>query len=85
VAQGSAWSLTIETKDALGAWTTTPENPNDLPGVYGPAKPLPQGCSVWGQPGYRITVTAGADGGIAAGNPFPSPIDGTPAATLAAC
>jgi hypothetical protein len=60
-AGGSTWSLVVTTATATH--------------TFGPGNAPPQGCALWA-PGATVTVSGGASGGIAAGNPFPAPADG---------
>jgi hypothetical protein len=60
VARGSAWSLVVTT--SVATYT------------FGPSNAPPQGCGLWA-PGATVTISAGGDSAIAAGNPFPAPAD----------
>lgn len=72
VADGTTWSLTVE----------IPANgdPRDTNGdgklryVFGPANEPEQGCGLFGA-GSTVTTSSGADGRLAAGNPFPGATD----------
>jgi hypothetical protein len=71
-AQGGSWTVTVE----------IPANgdPRDTNGdgklryVFNSANAPEQGCGFFG-PGSAVTTNAGADSGVAAGNPFPGASD----------
>ena len=73
VANGDSWTLVV----AIPTFTGDPRDVNadgTLTYTLGPADGLPQGCGLW-DAGATVTTNAGADSGLAAGNPFPAPAD----------
>jgi hypothetical protein len=84
VARGDAWSMTVSIPTVAPS-AICPPNTNDprdtncdgkLTYTFGPANAPPQGCSLW-PAGTTVTISAGADSGIAAGNPFLMQTDGS--------
>jgi hypothetical protein len=77
VANGSAWSLTVSIPTTAGdprdvnldGQLTYTFNPSSSPA-------MPQGCSLF-PAGSTVTTSAGANSGIAAGNPFLQQTDGS--------
>jgi len=80
VARGDTWSLSVSfPAPAPVPPATCGAGDIDCDGkltwTYGPSNAPPQGCSLW-EIGATVTISAGASGGIAAGNPFPGAADG---------
>jgi len=75
VARGDAWTLTVSIPTTAG----DPRDVNldgQLTYTLGPSNALPQGCSLF-PAGSTVTTNAGANSGIAAGNPFLQQTDST--------
>jgi hypothetical protein len=72
VADGSTWTLTVLIP-ANGDLRDTNVD-GQLRYVFGPSNAPEQGCGLW-VAGSIVTTSAGADGGIAAGNPIPGATD----------
>ena len=71
-AQGSTWSLVVNIPAA-----GDPRDVNldgQLTYTFGPSNAPEMGCGLW-DAGATVTTTAGSNGGLAAGNPFPAPAD----------
>jgi hypothetical protein len=84
VARGDAWSMTVSIPTVAPS-VPCPPNTNDprdtncdgkLTYTFGPGNAPPQGCSLW-PANTTVTISAGANSGIAAGNPFLKQTDGT--------
>jgi hypothetical protein len=68
VARGDAWALTVSIPTTAG----DPRDVNldgQLTYTFGPSNAPPQGCSLF-PANSTVTTSAGANSGIAAGNPF---------------
>lgn len=73
VAHGTTWTLTVEIPANGDPRDTNLDG--KLRYVFSSTNAPQQGCGLWG-PGATVTISAGADGRIAAGNPFPGAADG---------
>ena len=73
VADGSGWSLVVAFPAAVG----DPRDVNldgKLTYRFSDTNAPPQGCGLF-DPGATVTTTGGAQSGLAAGSPFPAPLD----------